>query len=204
MIHEAGHAAGLARQSNLDPHQPDTYSASSTVMQLNPIRNADAGFNVYSLGACDLIGLQMAYDLRTTADSYASCADHIPSQVNPDGLYSAIGVTPLTFDACVGQGISVSGRLAIKTTSSYGRLSDNPLTGRTVYFDRRPHGGSTWTTSVTSTTATNAGGNNWTRTFSTASSTNISYDFRAHFLGESNVDSAYSSTFTLSWFGPAC
>ncbi len=93
-------------------------------------------------------------------------------------------------------GVTVTGRLAVATDSAYQALSNNPLTSRTLWFDRRPVGGS-WTTDVTSTTATNASGNNWSKTFSSGSAT--TYEFRGHYKGETGLDPDYSPTFSITW-----
>lgn len=204
MLHEAGHAAGLSRSSNSQSHQPDSLSSSDSVMQSNPKQYPASGYNYRALGFCDILGLQLVYDVRSSANTYGDCADHVPGEVNAGGLISVTTTSQSGYDECLGFAITVSGRLALRTTTDYGRISNNPLTNRIIWFDRRRHGGTTWTYNVTSTIASNASGYNWAKSFTTGSTTTITYDFRGHFDGEVAIDDDTTPVFTLTWLAPPC
>lgn len=207
-LHELGHIAGLSRKND-PPAGVDKHSAESqsySVMQLNTPKAAAGGWATHSMQECDILALQLDYDVQNSAGSYPWCVDHIPGETNADGLFSSTTRSAASYSTCLGQVLTTQGRLALKTTSSYGLISNNPLTSRTLRFDRRPPGG-TWTPNVTSTTASNASGYNWVRTWSTTSSTPITYEIRVHYDGETStagsvIDSSLA-TFTISW-GYAC
>jgi hypothetical protein len=205
-IHELGHAAGLSRKSDppagVDKHS--TESPSNSVMQANTPMEPNAGSLTHAYQVCDLVGLEFAYGLLDETAAYPNCVDHIPGE-SVTSLVSTATVSSTSWGACIGQVITVPGRLSLKSSTNYGVLSNQALTGRTLWFDRKPHTGSTWTLNVTSTSAATGLGNNWSKAFSTGSTTTISYDFRGHYLGESpTVAAVYTPTFTLTWTAPAC
>jgi hypothetical protein len=207
-IHELGHIGGLSRKADppagVDKHSTEAQSYS--VMQLNTPKATNSGWATHALQECDVLALQLDYDVQNTAGAYPWCVDHLPGETNPDGLYSVTTRSSASYSTCLGQILTTQGRLALKTTSNYGLISNNPLTSRTLRFDRRPPGGS-WTYNVTSTTASNVSGYNWTRTWSTGSQSPITYEIRAHFDGEAVTGSSVIDTsevlFTISW-GHSC
>jgi hypothetical protein len=105
---------------------------------------------------------------------------------------------------CFGSALSLSGRLGIKVdATNYGKLSGNTLASRTVFFDRRLAGTTTWTADYASVTTSSASTDNWAKSFSASGSSGATtYEFRAHYRGESGVDSDYSPTISLTWSNP--
>lgn len=173
----------------------DSQGELNTIMGSSTPSSPNQGWNTHHIQPCDEAAAQLLYDVASSAGVYAGCFDHVLHH-GTSGLVSAATVAATSYWACVNSGVTVSGRLAIATDSAYQALSNNPLTGRTLWFDRRPVGGS-WTTDVTSTTATNASGNNWSKTFSSGSAT--TYEFRGHYKGETGLDPDYSPTFSITW-----
>jgi hypothetical protein len=142
-----------------------------------------------------LLAYALRYDVQTTSGPYADCFDHITGH-GVSGLVSTASVSSTSYHACIGVGATAAGRLAIKTDANYNQLANNPLTDRTIFFDRRPVGG-TWTLDVTSATATNVSGNNWSKTFSNGGA--ATYEFRVRYTGETGVDASNQLTFTIKW-----
>jgi glycerol-3-phosphate acyltransferase PlsY len=94
----------------------------------------------------------------------------------------------------------VGGRLAVKIEPLYGRLSNNPLAGRTLRFDRRKRTVTSWTLNAESTVPNGAEtGTNWTRTFAAPSSLGGTYDYRAHFDGDLGLDPSNGALFSIAW-----
>lgn len=199
-MHEWGHAVGLSRR--LDPPVSDKHSPESesyTVMRLLTPTNGNTGYHTHSLQECDVIRLQLLYDTNAASSAFPACVDEIPGQLNPNGLYTSTQVTSGTaYSACLGQGVSVSGTLRLKSTSYYGAISGNTLSTRLLHFDRKLPSSSTWTTQVTSTTTTTSS-TNWSRTFSSSSA--VTYQYRAQFYQgtEATLDSSTSGVFTITW-----
>jgi hypothetical protein len=194
-IHEAGHVGGFL--DHMDTSQADT------VMTPAPVTRPNYGWNVHRLQRCDEARMQLLYDVASSSGGYADCFDHIAGH-GPTGLYSSLSaVAPVTAD-CYGAGLTASGRLAIKTDGNYGVLGGNTLTARTVWFDRRLKGSATWTPDYASVVSDASSSSNWARTFTVSSTARgaTTYEFRAHFKGESGVDADYSPTFSLTWSNP--
>jgi hypothetical protein len=190
LIHETEHVAlGVAGH--------DGQGETNTVMGKNQPSASSTGWNTTTTRRCDEAAAQLKYDTRTSSGPYADCFDHIVDHGSV-GLVSVATVSASSYLACNGTFATATGRLAIKADSYYEQLTDNPLTSRTVYFDRRPVGG-TWTLNVTSTTASSAPGYNWSKSWT---SSNITYQFRAHYSGETGVDPSNQPTFTITWSNP--
>jgi hypothetical protein len=173
----------------------DSQGETNTIMSSSTPSSPNQGWNTHHIQRCDEAAAQLLYDVADSAGVYAGCFDHVLHH-GTSGLVTTASVGATSYWACVNSGVTVSGRLAVATDSAYQALSNNPLTGRTLWFDRRPVGGS-WTTDVTSTTATSASGNNWAKTFSSASA--VTYEFRGHYKGETGLDPDYTPTFSITW-----
>jgi hypothetical protein len=173
----------------------DSQGETNTIMGSSTPSSPNQGWNTHHIQRCDEAAAQLLYDVADSAGVYAGCFDHVLHH-GTSGLVTTASVGATSYWACVNSGVTVSGRLAVATDSAYQALSNNPLTGRTLWFDRRPVGGS-WTTDVTSTTATSASGNNWAKTFSSASA--VTYEFRGHYKGETGLDPDYTPTFSITW-----
>jgi hypothetical protein len=195
-IHEVGHVGGyLAHYST---------SQANSVMTPAPVQRPTSGWNIHHLQPCDEAGMQLFYDVASYAGPYGDCFDHIAG-AGATGLISLITNAAAAETAtCYGSALSASGRLAIKVDSAnYGKLSGNTLASRTVYFDRRLAGTTTWTVDYGSVVSTTAGADNWAKSFTASgSSGSTTYEFRAHYKGDGGVDGDYSPTISLTWSNP--
>ena len=161
----------------------------------------NSGWNVHHIQPCDEAAAQLLYDVRNSAGQYSNCFDHLANAV-PAGLDSNLYTQYTGYGECNGSAITVAGRLEVTDFASYKQLGGNPLTSRTIYFDRRLRGATTWV-GVGTTVATNASGFNWSKSFSSGTAGNVTYEYRARYLGESGVGGATSAIFTSTW-GAAC
>ena len=134
LIHEVEHVV-------LSVGSHDSQGETNTVMGSTNAWSPNAGWNTTTIRRCDASAAQLLYDVRSSAGVYADCFDHITG-ATPSGLASTATVAATSYVACVGSPATPTGRLAIKTDSNYGLLTNNPLTNRTLFFDRRPIGGS--------------------------------------------------------------
>jgi hypothetical protein len=194
MIHETGHAVLTF---------PDLtgWSESDTVMNGKSPTVTQTGGDHFVYQRCDEAASQLVWDVRNYAGPYGDCFDHITGH-GTYGLITTMTTSGTSFNQCIGLGLNVSGRLAIKATSDYGVLSNNPLAGRTVWVDRKLSTSTTWTLKVASTTANaTTSGNNWTRSFGSPTSTGGTYNYRAHFdrSSASGLDSSNKASFTILW-----
>jgi hypothetical protein len=168
-----------------------------TVMSKTTPNSPHAGWNTHHIQPCDEAAAQLLYDVANSAGQYSNCFDHLPNAV-PAGLDSNLTRQFASYGNCTGYAVSVAGRLEITDYAAYGRLGGNPLTSRTIAFDRRLRGTTTWT-QVGTAVPTNAAGNNWTKSFSAPTAQDATYEFRARYAGESGVGSATSAIFTITW-----
>jgi hypothetical protein len=173
----------------------DTQGETNTIMGSVTPWSPNTGWNTHHIQRCDEAAAQLSYGLAAAAGVYANCYDDITGH-GVDGLISTLTPGTTSYGQCTGYGVSVSGRLAIKTTTSYKKLSNAPLAGRVIVFDRRLSTSTTWTLGVASTSASSASGNNWTVTLS---GTTGSWVYRARYAGESGVDPSNQPTFTVIW-----
>jgi len=203
LMHEWGHAVGLSRR--LDPPVGDKHSGESesfTVMRLLTPVNPNSGYATHALQECDVIRLRMLYGSNAASSPFLDCTDHIPNEVNSNGLKTTTSVTSgASYGACLGTGVTVSGAFRLLATSNYGALSGNYLSNRTVHIDRKLPSTATWTEKITSTT-TGPTAPNWSRSFT--STVSVTYQYRAKFYEatESYVGESTSSAFTITWSNP--
>jgi hypothetical protein len=204
LIHEVGHVAVHLAPTAAHTSELET----DTVMRAAQPRYNLSGWNTETLRECDEARAQLLYDVRNTAGPYAGCFDHIAGGASPNGLYSKATVAASAYTVCLGTTATATGRLAILTTTNYQELSNNPLSNRTLWFDRKPSTSSTWTPNVASTTASNASpGSNWSRAFTTSATTPITYNFRAYYLGETGVNASLAqgyALFNITWKSAPC
>ena len=191
MIHEAGHA--------LATFGHDSQTEADTVMRsVAPVVGATGG-NHFVFQRCDQAALQILWDVKDASRPYGDCFDHVAGH-GVRGLVTAVTTNGTSFGSCVSAGRLVGGRLAVKIEALYGRLSNNPIAGRTLWFDRKKRTDTTWTLRTDSTLPTGAEtGTNWTRTFSAPASAGGTYDYRAHFDGDAGLDPSNYGAFSISW-----
>jgi hypothetical protein len=174
----------------------DAQGESNTVMASTTPWSPNVGWNTHHIQRCDEAAAQLKYGVVNSAGVIADCFDDIAGH-GVNGLISVATTSATSYAGCTGQGVSAAGRLAIKTTANYERLSNLPLTNRTVYFDRKLHSATTWTLNYLSAVASNVAGNNWTRNLGAPASG--TYDFRVHYGGEAGVDPSNQPIFTVLW-----
>lgn len=191
MIHEAGHA--------IPTFNHDSQGESNTVMGALSPEVDQTGGNRFVFQRCDQAALQLLWDVKDPSRPYGDCFDHVAGH-GVRGLVTTATTNGTSFSGCVSSGRLVGGRLAVKAEPLYGRLSNNPLAGRTLRFDRKSRTATTWTLNAESTVATAAEtGTNWTRTFPAPSSLGGTYDYRAHFDGDLGLDPSNAAPFSIAW-----
>jgi hypothetical protein len=156
-LHEFGHIEIL---SHIDPA-----NYGDSVMSRVQAANPNFGWNQHAFGRCDVATLQKKYDMQTWSSPYSTC-------------FSLATTASLTASAgTVRAGTSVTFTANVRTTAdtSYERLADNPLHGRTVVLQRAAIGSATWVDVGTMTATPTAG--RYTR----AVTVNASYQWRVAF-----------------------
>ena len=127
---------------------------------VSPPHYGQSGYNVHHFLRCDLAGAQLRYGVYQHSGNIADCFDHITGH-GTYGLISTLTVSPTSLTYCSGQTATFGGRLQIQSTSNYGQLSGMTLASKTLNFDRRVKGTTTWTR-LSDTALTGEGsGNNW-------------------------------------------
>ena len=134
-LDEFGHIEGLGHHVNFADDRDYTDAVVQTFSRTKPRE----GYNMHVLGVCDVARLQVRYDTEHASFPYSTCLD-LPTKLSLSGNDTTLpyGGTE-TFTAF----------LEIVTDADYGRLSGNPVSRRTIKLQRRPPGGSTWTTIAT-------------------------------------------------------
>ena len=191
-LHELGHAVGLSRKADnggIDAHSTEPESV--TVMRLSTPRRAGTGWDRHAIQECDAIELQREYDLAQTANP-ADCIESFGGLTGGDLTSVAYQGAPSATVACTS--VQLSGTLKLIDHADYGRFGNNNL-DRTVDLQRRPSGGSTWTTIATFNTPSG----DWTRSVTMSSGT---WDFRLVFGGSTRVAPDNSGTRTVTWYSP--
>jgi hypothetical protein len=127
-LDELGHVLVLDHHVNLATQADYEDAVVQTVSRARP----KAGWNAHAYGRCDVATLQRQYDVLTWATPYSTCLD-IPTTL-------ALGASAGT----VAYGTTATFTATLRTADGYGRLSLNPMDGRTVVLQRRASA-STWT-----------------------------------------------------------
>ncbi|HEV2951336.1 MAG TPA: hypothetical protein VGZ51_04445 [Actinomycetota bacterium] len=160
-LDEFGHVEGLGHHVNFADERDYTDAVVQTFSRTKP----RAGYNMHVLGVCDIARLQIRYDTQHASHPFSTCLD-IPTALslsrNPSWVPYGGTVTFTAF-------------LEVVTDADYGRLSGNPVSRRTIKLQRRPPGGTTWTTITTIPYTTPTG------TYATALRLYGSAEFRAVF-----------------------
>lgn len=161
----------------------------------------NSGWDSNSWKECDQAAFQLKYGLQSLSGQYSSCLDHVAG-AGSGGLAVVQTVNSSTGTTCTGVPISRSGRIATKTLSGYGLLSNLGIAGRLIRIDRKLSSSSTWTLNWASfTTSTNQTGYNWSRSFS--ESVAGTYNYRVRFAGEAGL--AYSDMIlTITYINSPC
>jgi hypothetical protein len=174
----------------------DSQGEANTVMGAVSPWYANTGWNTRHIQRCDEAAAQLLYALASAYGQLADCFGSITGHGSV-GLIPAISVNSSSLSVCLSQSATLGGGFAIGTSSGYGALAGDPLGGRTVSIDRKPHTSSTWTLNVAS--ASTSGSGSWTRAFTTTSTATVTYDFRPHTSSETGLDAATGPTITVTW-----
>jgi hypothetical protein len=176
-LDELGHVLGLDHHVNL----PDDSDYGDAVVQTYSRVKPQAYYNAHVFGRCDAATLQQVYDVPSWTATYSTCLD-VPTTLSMTASRTSIvsGAT-VTFTASL-------------QTSGSGRLSNNPVSGRTVVLQRRS---STGWVDVTTMTPGSASG-----TYTAALVVRSTADMRAAFRKTSGEglrgDSSPVTTVTVS------
>ena len=142
-LDEFGHIEGLGHHLNYSDDRDYTDAVVQTVSRTKPA----TGWNMHVLGVCDTATLQTMYDIPGASSPYSPCLDLVT------GLTLAAADTSIPY----GGTATLTAVLRVAIDSDYGQLSNNPVSKRTVRLQRRPVGGTTWTTVATMTTTSPTG-----------------------------------------------
>jgi hypothetical protein len=160
-LDEFGHVLILGHHDNFAGDSDYLDAVVQTFSRTKP----KAGWNAHVYGRCDVATLQLKYDMRTWVAPYSTC------------LSIATTTTLSASRTSVPYGDSVTFTATLKTRSddAYGKLKGNPLAARTIVIQRRPVGGTAWTTLATMPATSTAGSYRYTVAPGT------SYEWRAVF-----------------------
>jgi hypothetical protein len=136
-LDEFGHVLVLNHHANF----ADASDYRDAVVQAVSRTKPKSGYNAHVFGRCDVASLQQQYDVASYTTLYSTCLD-VPTVV-----------TLSVNDAAVPSGSMVT-FTATLTSAGDGRLSNNPMNGRTVVLQQRTSSG--WSDVMTmSGTSTN-------------------------------------------------
>jgi hypothetical protein len=174
-LDEFGHVLVLDHHDNY----ADDSDYKDAVVQTYSRTKPRAGYNAHAYGRCDVAALQQAYDLSSYTTLYSTCFD-VPTEV-----------TLRVNDASVSAGSMVT-FTATLTSAGEGRLSNNPMNGRTVVLQQRTSSG--WSDVMT------LGGTSTNGMYRGSLTVRSTQEYRSLFRGPSNegVDTDGSAAITVS------
>ncbi|HET9085208.1 MAG TPA: hypothetical protein VFN41_12490 [Candidatus Limnocylindrales bacterium] len=165
-LDEFGHVEVLNHHVNFADESDYTDAVVQTYSRTRP----KTGWDMHAYGRCDTATLQMKYDLPTLSSLYSRCLDIVTV------LTLSISDTSVPYAGLV----DFTAYLKAATNTAYGRLSANPIGGRTVRLQRRGIGSTTWANLVTLPSSSTAG------TYAASLRLYGSADFRAVFSTPTN------------------
>jgi hypothetical protein len=165
-LDELGHVVGLGHHVNYSTDSDYGDSVVQTVSRARP----KAFWNAHNFGRCDVARLQARYDMTSWSALYSTCLDLGVTLTLAASSTSIPTYTTITFTA----------RLLVADNVDDGRLTGNPIAGRTVTLQRRTPGTTTWTSMGTMPATTTAG------TYAMKQSPTATYEWRAVFAKPSN------------------
>lgn len=161
VLDELGHVEILDHHLNYDDERDYT----DAVVQTFSRTRAKVGWDMHEYGPCDTATLQLKYDVPLAASLYSTCLD----------LATVLTLSANDTSIPYNGSVTMTAALKVATDSTYGRLSANAVSGRTVRLQRRALGSTTWTAFTTLTPTSPTG--SYTATFALAATA----DFRAVF-----------------------
>jgi hypothetical protein len=165
-LDELGHVVGLGHHVNYSSDSDYGDSVVQTVSRARP----KAFWNAHNFGRCDVARLQARYDMTSWSALYSRCLDLGVTLTLAASSTSIPTYTTITFTA----------RLLVADNADDGRLTGNPVAGRTVTLQRRAPGTTTWTSMGTMAATATAG------TYAMTQSPTATYEWRAVFAKPSN------------------
>jgi len=160
-LDELGHVLGLGHHDNYG----DDSDYRDAVVQTYSRTKPRAGYNAHVFRRCDIATLQQKYDMLSFSSLYSTCQE-IPTYL-----------TLAAADTSVTSGAMVSFTATLRTDGA-GRLSNNPISGRTVVLQQRTSTG--WADLLTLASTSPSG------TYTGSVTVRASHDYRALFRRPSN------------------
>lgn len=142
-LDEFGHVEILGHHVNHADESDYTDAVVQTVSRTRP----KAGWNMHVYGVCDAATLQVEYDIPLASSPYSTCLD----------LATTMTLAADDPSAAYRQTVALTAVLRVATNPAYGRLSDNPVSQRTVTLQGRTVGATSWYTVGTMTPTTPTG-----------------------------------------------
>ncbi len=142
-LDEFGHVEGLGHHANFSTDSDYLDAVVQTVSRTKPT----SGWNEHGFGRCDVAALQIQYDVTSWTAKYSTCLV----------LRTTLDLTPSPLVVAAGGTSSITATLRVLDDSTYGRLGDNPVSGRTVTLQRRAVGTTTWITVGTMAAGSSSG-----------------------------------------------
>lgn len=176
-LDELGHVLVLDHHANY----ADNSDFGDAVVQTYSRTKPKSGWTADAFGRCDVATLQQQYDVAAWSTLYSTCLD-VPTVVT---------LSPSSTSVTAGAMVTFTSTLG---TSGSGRLSNNPMAGRTVVLQQRS--GTGWADVVTMGATSTAG------TYTTSVTIRATQDYRALFRKPSNegvrTDTSPTVTITVS------
>jgi hypothetical protein len=173
-LDEFGHIEGLGHHVNHADDRDYTDAVVQTVSHTKP----NVGWNAHVYGRCDVATLQRSFDVPAATTKISACLD----------LATALGLTASSTAIPAGRSVTFTATLRIGSSSAYGQLSGNALSGRSVVLQRRAPWVSTWSTLGTMAAGPSAG------TYVTTTTPGATYEYRAVYSAPSTEGLRSDST----------
>jgi hypothetical protein len=129
-LDEFGHIEILGHHVNFS----DESDFLDSVVQYAARSRPKAGWNEHVFGRCDVARLQLEYELQASDDLVSTCLS----------LATNLSIVPSATALSTGQAVRITGNFKVAVASGARTLSGDPLSGRTIYLQRRALGASTW------------------------------------------------------------
>ena len=164
-LDEFGHIEGLGHHVNYANESDYGDAIVQTVARAKP----STGWNAHAYGRCDVATLQVKYDVPSSSTRISTCLD----------LATSLSLAASSTSIIPGQSVSFTATLKVGSSSGYGQLSGNSLSGRSVSLQRRALGATSWTTIATMSAGASVG------TYVATTSPTTTYEWRASFSAPS-------------------